>query len=363
MSVSLSFKGKKYFFNKKGLVDKIYDEYVNKGYDVKKMTLKNGGDENSAILIRGEYDTDNLFQPHMTHLLNKDFIGARTGGNSKPQFLLKDKNNNFTYGFINLNQIITFKYKYQVIETWGGPVSSGNRTKYTTTKLTFTSWESAFPLETNLICSFGKNSFTLRAGYSTGDYNSDPSFSSTYDKYSEDDPQGGLYCTIIAEVDDGTDITCSGITNDNWDTNVPESIRDKLAIRNPDEWHEMDWHGPIWWTGESYRIFSVTYLDAKTKKWETLENDDYNTTDRWYFYPDYPSWSSLPVDTFKVPGGMALVGEDRTFNKTYIYRAVRGDYATGSASEEYYSYTYRVTQGSETDENEISFSFTYEGNS
>lgn len=388
MSVSLGYEGKNYYFHKKRMVDKIYDEYVDKGYDVKKMTLKNGDDENSAILIRGEYDKDNLFQPHKLPLLNKDSIGAKTGGNSKPQFLLKNKSNNFTYGFINLNQIITFKYKYRVTESWGSYIKGDTRPIYTTTELTFTSWESAFPLETDLICSFGRNSFTLPAGKSSG-YDSSSSSSSsgssgssgsssgiggiiggigsgptssrisTYYYNSENIPAGGLDCVIMVKIDNGADIICNDVTNDNWEKKVPESIRGTLAIKNPDEWRRKAWHGPFVWTGENYRKMSVTYLDAYTKKWRTEEKEDYNGTRKWYSYPGYPSWSSLPV-SFTVPGGMILVNEKKYFSKTYIYRAIRGGYGSGTASENYYSYTYYTAKGSKETENEVSFSFTYE---
>lgn len=362
MSISLGFDNKRYFFSKKSMVDKIYNEYVDKGYDVKKITLKKGDDENSAILIRGdknEYDKDNLFQPHKLPLLNKDSFGAKVDGNAYPQLLFKNKNNNFIYGFLNLGQTITFKYKYQVIETWGGHVDHGDRTVTTTTKLTFTSWESVFPLEGNYICTFGFNSFTLPAGASSGECKSESTW------YSENQPANGLHCLILAKVGDGENKTYEDVTVNNWDKKVPKEVSGTLATMTNDEGGWKDWNGPFVWYGYRWRKMWITFLDANDTTWKTIENgaDAALPTgfNNWYDWPDYPSWDGIKL-TFTIPGGMTIFDDQINFEKTYVYRTIKryGVEFGGTPDDAYYKYTYYTAKGSKETENEVSFSFTYE---
>jgi hypothetical protein len=214
----LQFEGKAYKLYDDSLMTPIYNSYKDSGYDIKKLTATNGAKKESVILVRGSYNSSNEFQPYL-NLMNGDTVGAKAGGNSKPQFLVKASNGNI-YCPIILNQAVTFNYKYWVDETWGRYTGGYSRPIYTTVKLEFTTWSSRFPLENNYLCSFGKNTFTLPAGDSSGSCSGNAvegsSSSGSWNGslaswlswvlnkndssktgYSENEPQNGLKCLIF----------------------------------------------------------------------------------------------------------------------------------------------------------------------
>lgn len=380
----LQFEGKAYKLYDDSLVTPIYNSYKNSGYDVKKLTATNGAKKESAILIRGSYNSSNEFQPYL-NLVNGDTVGAKAGGNSKPQFLAKASNGN-VYCPVVLNQAITFNYKYQVDETWGSYSGGSSRPIYTTVKLEFTTWSSRFPLENNYLCSFGKNTFTLPAGSSSGNCGDSGVSGETTGGdggiwsgvwgniwkllnkndanktgYSENEPQNGLKCLIF--IKSGSDEKLSYTVSDDasWTANVPATIRDKTATHSASgrEWKE--WSGPIWWFGHRSRTVSVTYLNANTEKWDTVSDtkeNSYGYGNGWaYKWPDWPSWPSV---SFTVPGGTLAFDGKKSFTKTYVCRAVRGSYGSGTESQEWRSYTYS-SSGSTSAEKSVTFSFSYEG--
>lgn len=351
---SLRFGEKVYRFYNENLVNPIYNEYVKNNYDVKKMTITNGSDKNCAILVRGNY-SGNEFKPYAT-LMNKDSTGAKIGGKTKPQFLLSKGSKK--YGFIVLNQVVNINYKYQVIERWGDSVSSGERPFNKTTSLLFTTWESRFPLENDYLCSFGKNTFSLKAGNSSGTCGD-----VTTSGYSEDEPANGINCMILIKISDSNVITCNDVGYDNWETSVPENIRDSSAIISVAEVEYKEWSG-LWWFGHRARAMAVNYLNANTKTWETVsvtKENSYGYGNGWAFqWPAWPNWSELRV-SFSVPGEKLAVDETKKLSKTYIYRAVRGKYGSGHASHEWRSYTYSTEYGSSEKENTAKFIFSYDG--
>lgn len=380
----LQFEGKAYKLYDDSLMTPIYNSYKDSGYDIKRLTATNGAKKESAILIRGSYDSSNKFQPYL-NLMNGDTVGAKAGGNSKPQFLVKASNGN-VYCPVVLNQAITFNYKYQVDETWGSYSRGSSRPIYTTVKLEFTSWSSRFPLENNYLCSFGKNTFTLPAGSSSGNCSGNAVESNSgggtwsgglsnflkwfFDSnrndasktgYSENEPQNGLKCLIF--IKSGNDEKLSYTVSDDasWNANVPDTVRDKTATHSASESEWKDWSGPIWWFGHRSRTVSVTYLNANTEKWATVSDtkeNHYDYGDGWaYQWPDWPGWPSV---SFTVPGGKLAFDGSRSFTKTYVCRAVRGSYGSGTESQEWRSYTYS-SSGSTSAELSTVFAFPYEG--
>ena len=341
---------KSYRFINESLIGSAYDEYLNNDYDVKKMTITNGSDKSCAILVRGNYIDDagvKYFDSYKTLMYN-DHIGAKVGGNAAPQFLLN--RNNKQYGFIILNQYITFNYKYQVIERWGSPVYSGNRSKSTTTNLFFTSWSSRFPLENEYLCTLGKTSFSLKKGESSGFIDVGNS------GYSENEPINGLKCKIIIKASDAELIHCNNVGYDNWGSSVPDNVRDSLAFISASEERWKEWYGPA----HAERSITVTYLHQSAERWETVSASARNTNKWFWRYPDYPEWWRLRVN-FVVPAARFAVDETKKFNKTYVYRAVRGVYGSGTESEEWRSYTYSTESGSSYKENVATFTFSYDG--
>lgn len=346
----LKLGGKSYRFIKESLIGSAYDEYLNNDYDVKKMTITNGSDKSCAILVRGNYVEDagaKHFDSYKTLMYN-DHIGAKVGGNNAPQFLLN--RNNKQYGFIILNQYIAFNYKYQVIERWGSPVYSGDRSKSTTTNLFFTSWSSRFPLENEYLCTFGKTSFSLKKGESSGFVDVGNS------SYSENEPRNGLKCKIIIKASDAELIHCNNVGYDNWGSSVPDNVRDSLAFISASEDTWKEWYGPA----HAERRITVTYLHQSAERWETVSASARNTNDWWWRVPDYPEWWRLRV-SFVVPAARFAVDETKKFNKTYVYRAVRGVYGSGTESEEWRSYTYSTESGSSYNEDVATFTFSYDG--
>lgn len=374
----LQFEGKAYKLYDDSLMTPIYNSYKDSGYDIKKLTATNGAKKESVILVRGSYNSSNEFQPYL-NLMNGDTVGAKAGGNSKPQFLVKASNGN-VYCPIILNQAVTFNYKYWVDETWGRYTGGYSRPIYTTVKLEFTTWSSRFPLENNYLCSFGKNTFTLPAGDSSGTCSGNTvegsSSSGTWSGglagwlswvlnkndssktgYSENEPQNGLKCLIF--IKSGNDEKHSYTVSDNasWNANVPATVRDKTATHSASESEWKKWSGPLWWFGHRSRTVSVTYLNANTEKWTTVSDTNENSHDygdgwagQW---PDWPGWPSV---SFTVPGGVLAFDGSKSFTKTYICRAVR---TSGSGDS---SYSYSTVEGtSTTREDSVSFAFPYEG--
>lgn len=366
----------------KSLVNPIYNAYVSAGYDVKKITAKNGAEETCAILVKGSY-ANGKFAPYKS-LMNNDSVGAKIGGANAPQFLIKNGSN--TYGFMVLNQTITLKYKYQVIQIWGSYSSGDSRPISTTTSLKFTTWSSRFPLENDYLCSFGKNTFTLKAGTSSGScgdtgvsgssgsgtggvwgdlfsWIKNLSNSANNSSYSEYEPANGLKCMIFIKSADSKVITCNNVTKNNWDSVVPAGVRDSTAILSTSDTSWKEWSGPIWWFGHKKRSISVNYLDSSSETWKTVSNSQETSLgygNGWaYQWPDDPDWNAISV-SFSVPGGQLVVNESRGFTRTYKYEAVRGSYGSGTASENWKTYTY-TAHGSSTAEESITFSFAYDG--
>ena len=343
---------KSYRFIKESLIGSAYDEYLNNDYDVKKMTITNGSDKSCAILVRGNYIDDNGVKHFDSYknLMYNDHIGAKVGGNAAPQFLLN--RNNKQYGFIILNQYIAFNYKYQVIERWGSPVYSGDRSINKTTNLFFTSWSSRFPLENEYLCTLGKTSFSLKKGESSGFVDVGNS------SYSENEPRDGLKCKIIIKAADAELIRCNNVGYDNWSSSVPDNVRDSLAFMSASE-RKWD-HGFGGWKTSAERTITVTYLHQSAERWETVSASAKNTVDWVWQDPDYPEWWRLRV-SFVVPAARFAVDETKKFNKTYVYRAVRGVYGSGTESEEWRSYTYSTESGSSYNEDVATFTFSYDG--
>lgn len=348
----LKLGGKSYRFIKESLIESAYDEYLNNDYDVKKMTITNGSDKSCAILVRGNYveDAGAKHFDSYKNLMYNDQIGAKVGGNTAPQFLLN--RNNKQYGFIILNQYITFNYKYQVIERWGSPVYSGDRSKSTTTNLFFTSWSSRFPLENEYLCSFGKTSFSLKKGETSGFVDVGNS------SYSENEPRNGLKCKIIIKASDAELIHCNNVGYDNWGSSVPDNVRDSLAFISTSQ--DKEHHGLFWAETTARRTITVTYLHQSAEYWTTVSNSKERHYSWFWRDPDYPEWWELRV-SFVVPAARFAVDETKKFNKTYVYRAVRGVYGSGTESEEWRSYTYSTESGSSYKEDVATFCFSYDG--